>query len=66
MLAELGVVPDELDPMTGMAFDLLRPKLERDAKKYEDVKMHSLYDGLLQRDNGQSEIVRERMETSSN
>ena len=35
--AEYGAVPD-LEPMTGMAFDLLRPKIDRDAEKYEESR----------------------------
>jgi len=40
--AEYGVIP-ELDPMTGMAFDMLIPKLDRDAEKYEESREQRQY-----------------------
>ena len=40
--AELGVMP-ELDGMTALCFDLVRPKLDRDAERYEQQRLHSLY-----------------------
>ena len=43
--AEFGVVSD-LEPMTGMVFDLLRPKIDRDATKYSESKVqrqHAVY-----------------------
>ena len=43
--AEYGAVPD-LEPMTGMVFDLLRPKIDRDAEKYEESReqrQHAVY-----------------------
>ncbi len=43
--AEYGTVSD-LEPMTGMAFDLLRPKIDRDAEKYEESReqrLHAVY-----------------------
>lgn len=43
--AEYGAVAD-LDPMTGMVFDLLRPKIDRDAEKYEESReqrLHAVY-----------------------
>ena len=43
--AEYGAVSD-LEPMTGMAFDLLRPKIDRDAEKYEESReqrQHAVY-----------------------
>ena len=43
--AEYGAVSD-LEPMTGMVFDLLRPKIDRDAEKYEESReqrQHAVY-----------------------
>lgn len=40
--AEFGEV-SELDPMAGMAFDLLRPKLDRDSERYEEVRYRKQY-----------------------
>lgn len=40
--AELGVVP-ELDGMVGLCFDMIKPKLDRDADKYEYQKLHGRY-----------------------
>lgn len=40
--AEYGEV-SELDPMAGMAFDILRPKLDRDSERYEEVKYRKQY-----------------------
>ena len=40
--AEYGVIL-ELDPMTGMAFDMLIPKLDRDAEKYEESREQRQY-----------------------
>ncbi len=40
--AEYGVIP-ELAPMTGMAFDMLIPKLDRDAEKYEESREQRQY-----------------------
>lgn len=42
---EFGVV-SELEPMTGMVFDLLRPKIDRDAEKYQESReqrQHAVY-----------------------
>ncbi len=42
---EFGTVSD-LEPMTGMVFDLLRPKIDRDAEKYEESReqrQHAVY-----------------------
>lgn len=42
---EFGAVSD-LEPMTGMVFDLLRPKIDRDAEKYEESReqrQHAVY-----------------------
>lgn len=33
--AEFGDVPD-LDPVVGMCFDMLKPKIDRDAERYQD------------------------------
>ena len=35
--AQYGVLP-ELDPMTGLAFDMLVPKIDRDAERYEESR----------------------------
>ena len=43
--AEYGAVTD-LDPLVGMVFDLLVPKLDRDAEKYEESReqrQHAVY-----------------------
>ena len=40
--AQYGVVP-ELDPMTGMAFDMLVPKIDRDAERYEEGREQRQY-----------------------
>ncbi len=40
--AQYGVVP-ELDAMTGMAFDMLVPKIDRDAERYEESREQRLY-----------------------
>lgn len=40
--AEFGTEPT-LDDMTGMCFDGLRPRIERDGKKYEDKVQKSKY-----------------------
>lgn len=40
--AELGKEP-MLDDMTGMCFDGLRPRIEKDGKKYEDKVQKSKY-----------------------
>ena len=40
--AQYGVVP-ELDPMTGLAFDMLAPKIDRDAERYEESREQRLY-----------------------
>jgi hypothetical protein len=40
--AQYGVVP-ELDPMTGLAFDMLVPKIDRDAERYEESREQRLY-----------------------
>ena len=43
--AEYGAVSD-LEPLTGMVFDLLRPKIDRDAEKYEESReqrLHAVY-----------------------
>ena len=42
---EYGAVSD-LEPLTGMVFDLLRPKIDRDAEKYEESReqrQHAVY-----------------------
>lgn len=41
--AETGTLPDKLDDLTGMAFDLIRPKLDKDAERYADKKLRSRY-----------------------
>ena len=41
--AKTGKLPDELDALTGMAFDLIRPKLDKDAERYADKKLRSRY-----------------------
>ena len=40
--SEYGEIPD-LEPMTGMVFDLLRPKLDRDAERYEEGREQRQY-----------------------
>ena len=40
--AEYGVVP-ELDALVGMVFDLLVPKIDRDAEKYEETREQRQY-----------------------
>ena len=40
--AQYGVLP-ELDPMTGLAFDMLVPKIDRDAERYEESREQRLY-----------------------
>lgn len=43
--AEFGAVP-ELDPLVGMVFDLLVPKIDRDAEKYaesREQRQHAVY-----------------------
>ena len=40
--AQYGVVP-ELEPMTGMAFDMLVPKIDRDAERYEEGREQRQY-----------------------
>lgn len=40
--AQTGAIP-ELDGMTGMAFDMLRPGIDRDGEKYEYKRMHGQY-----------------------
>ncbi len=40
--AQYGVVP-ELDPMTGLAFDILVPKIDRDAERYEESREQRQY-----------------------
>lgn len=40
--AQTGAIPD-LDGMTGMAFDLLRPGIDRDAERYEDIREKRRY-----------------------
>lgn len=40
--SELGEMTD-LEPMTGMVFDLLRPKLDRDAERYEEGREQRQY-----------------------
>ena len=40
--AEYGVVP-ELDALVGMVFDLLVPKIDRDAEKYEESREQRQY-----------------------
>ena len=40
--AQYGVVP-ELDPMTGLAFDVLVPKIDRDAERYEESREQRQY-----------------------
>ncbi len=40
--AQYGEVP-ELDPMTGLAFDILVPKIDRDAEHYEESREQRRY-----------------------
>ncbi len=40
--AQYGVIP-ELDPMTGLAFDMLVPKIDRDAERYEESREQRQY-----------------------
>ena len=40
--AQTGALPD-LDGMTGLAFDLLRPGIDRDGESYEKKWLHSKY-----------------------
>ena len=40
--AQYGVMP-ELDPMTGMAFDMLVPKIDHDAERYEESREQRQY-----------------------
>ena len=43
--AEYGVITD-LEPITGMVFDLLRPKIDRDSDRYEESReqrQHAVY-----------------------
>ena len=44
--AQYGVVP-ELDPMTGLAFDMLVPKIDRDAERYEESREQRQYAGYV-------------------
>ena len=44
--AQYGVVP-ELDPMTGLAFDMLVPKIDRDAERYEESREQRQYGGYV-------------------
>lgn len=41
--AEHGEVHDNLDPLLGMAFDLIRPKLDHDAERYEESREQRQY-----------------------
>ena len=41
--AEFGVIPSELDNMAGMAFDMFRPRIDQDAKRYSDKVLQSKY-----------------------
>ncbi len=41
--AEHGEVHDDLDPLTGMAFDLIRPKIDHDAERYEESREQRQY-----------------------
>lgn len=40
--SQMGVVPD-LDDMGNLAFEMLRPKLDRDGEKYEEKRFHGQY-----------------------
>ena len=40
--AELGVIPD-LDGMAALCFDLIKPKIERDGERYEEVRTQRQY-----------------------
>ena len=40
--AEYGVITD-LDPLAGMVFDLLIPKIDRDAERYEETREQRAY-----------------------
>ena len=40
--AQYGVIP-ELDPMMGLAFDMLVPKIDRDAERYEESREQRQY-----------------------
>ena len=44
--AQYGVIP-ELDPMTGLAFDMLVPKIDRDAERYEESREQRQYAGYV-------------------
>ena len=33
--AQYGVIPDNLDPLSGMAFEMLKPKIDRDSDSYK-------------------------------
>jgi hypothetical protein len=41
--SQYGALPDDGDMLTGMAFDLLRPKLDHDAEKYEQTRVQRQY-----------------------
>lgn len=41
--SELGVVYDDQDPLVGMAFELIRPKLDYDAERYEESREQRQY-----------------------
>ena len=43
--AQYGVMP-ELDPMTGMAFDMLVPKIDHDAERYEESREQRQYQNI--------------------
>lgn len=40
---EYGEVPDELDAVTGIVFEMLRPHLDRDAERYEEAREQRRY-----------------------
>ena len=52
--AQTGALP-ELDSMTGMAFDMLRPSIDRDGDKYEDKRIHAQYMAYCRRQNERGE-----------
>ena len=52
--AQYGVVP-ELDPMTGLAFDMLVPKIDRDAERYEESREQRQYAGYVRGKKGSGE-----------
>lgn len=55
--AEFGTEP-ELDDLTGMCFDFIRPKIEWDAKKYTETVWKRKYAAYVREANRSGEVVR--------